>query len=91
MLEAWRTTTALLDGLFDSANQSIWREFDARYRPILMAFARRLGLNRDNAADVTQETLACFVRDYRAALSRFSPTLRMARLNDALGLARRGT
>ena len=60
------TTTLLLDSLHDPENEPIWQEFDARYRPILTGFARRLGLQPDDAADVAQETLAQFVRDYRA-------------------------
>jgi RNA polymerase sigma factor (sigma-70 family) len=60
------TSTILLDGLRDPSNQSIWREFDERYRPVIEAFARKLGLSPDDAADAAQETLAEFVRDYRA-------------------------
>ncbi len=66
MIDATRTTTALLDGLFDAGNEAVWREFDDRYRPILIAFGRRLGLRENDAADVAQETLLQFVREYRA-------------------------
>jgi RNA polymerase sigma-70 factor (ECF subfamily) len=59
------TTTALLDGLHDHANAAAWEEFDARYRPIILAYARRLGLSADEAADVAQETLFHFIREYR--------------------------
>ncbi len=59
------TTTELLDGLHDGGNRVAWEEFDRRYRPILLGFLRRMGLNANDAADVTQETLACFIRDYR--------------------------
>lgn len=61
---AERTTTELLDGLRDSGGRA-WDEFDRRYRPILVGFLRRMGLNEDDAADVAQETLTCFVQDYR--------------------------
>lgn len=60
------TSTALLDGLHDAENQSIWREFDGRFRPLLVNFATRLGLAGEDAADLAQETLLHFVRDYRA-------------------------
>lgn len=60
-----KTTTELLDGLHESGNRAVWTEFDQRYRPILVAFLRRMGLNDSDAADVAQETLACFVQDYR--------------------------
>lgn len=60
------TTTELLNGLHEQGNQSAWDEFDQRYRPILHAFLRRMGANEVDADDVAQETLTCFVRDYRA-------------------------
>ncbi len=59
------TTTALLAGLFDPANQAAWSEFDSRYRPMIVSFAQRLGLYESDAADIAQETLARFIRDYR--------------------------
>lgn len=60
------TTTLLLDGLHDSGNDAAWREFHARYSPILLSVARRIGLSDCDAADVAQEALICFLRDYRA-------------------------
>ena len=60
-----RTTTRLLDGLHDPADEAIWSEFDHRYRPIVIGVARRVGLSDADAADVAQETLVRFVRDYR--------------------------
>lgn len=59
------TTTALLEGLHEPGNRSAWNEFDRRYRPILVAFLRRMGLDDSDAGDVAQETLTCFVQDYR--------------------------
>ncbi len=61
-----RTTTELLAGLHERGNRAAWDEFDRRYRPILMGFLGRMGLNESDAADVAQETLTCFVEDYRA-------------------------
>ncbi|MDX2200055.1 MAG: sigma-70 family RNA polymerase sigma factor [Phycisphaerae bacterium] len=60
------TTSLLLAGLHDSANQAAWHEFHARYSPVLLAVARRLGLTESDAADVAQEALMCFLRDYQA-------------------------
>ncbi|MHC5110605.1 MAG: RNA polymerase sigma factor [Planctomycetota bacterium] len=60
-----RTTTALLDGLTDSADAESWRQFDERYRPIICAFAQRLGLAAEDAADVAQEVLVRFLKSYR--------------------------
>ncbi len=59
------TTTELLEGLHDPGKRAVWDEFDRRYRPILIGFLRRMGLDDSDAADVAQETLACFVADYR--------------------------
>ncbi|MFQ5430115.1 MAG: RNA polymerase sigma factor [Phycisphaerae bacterium] len=61
-----QTTTALLEGLFDTGNDAVWEEFHARYAPIILAVARRLGLNEQDAADVSQETLIKFLQEYRA-------------------------
>jgi RNA polymerase sigma factor (sigma-70 family) len=59
------TTTRLLADLQDPANDGAWREFDARYRPIVTGFARALGLEVDDSADVAQETLVRFAAGYR--------------------------
>ncbi len=61
-----RTTTRLLEGLFDQADDEVWMEFDRRYRPIIIGLARKLGLRDEDAADVAQETLARFLKAYRA-------------------------
>lgn len=63
-MDITRTTTVLLKGLEDPGCQWAWAEFDARYRPLLHAVARRAGLNDADAADVAQETIAVFVRKY---------------------------
>lgn len=64
-MDLTRTTTALLQGLHDTANEPAWEAFDRRYRPILVGFARNLGLTEQDAADISQETLVRFVQDYR--------------------------
>ncbi|UCD76199.1 MAG: sigma-70 family RNA polymerase sigma factor [Phycisphaerales bacterium] len=61
-----RTTTAMLDDLADPANEAMWRQFDARYRPVLVAFARRLGLGAEDAADAAQDALTRFLQAFRA-------------------------
>ena len=63
--EASRTTTALLNSLHDDDNEAAWRQFDDRYRPILIGFARRLGLPEADAVDVAQETTVQFIKEYR--------------------------
>lgn len=59
-----RTTTRMLDELHDPGNVLAWESFDARYRPILTAFARRLGFAGEDAAELAQQTLAEFARAY---------------------------
>ncbi len=60
-----RTSTILLEGLKDLSNAGAWQEFDARYRPLLLAVGRRLGLTETDAEDAAQETVAAFLREYR--------------------------
>ena len=60
------TTTLLLQSLHDKNNHAVWREFDDRYRSIIIGFARNLGLNEEEAHEVAQQTLTEFVRDFSA-------------------------
>lgn len=59
------TTTLLLERLRDPQEDSVWAEFDARYRPILIGVGVKLGLSEDHAAEAAQETLVQFLADYR--------------------------
>jgi len=59
------TTTRLLEALLDPADQQVWCDIDARYRPIIIALGLHLGLGPDDAAEVAQATLVEFARDYR--------------------------
>lgn len=65
MIDTTRTTTELLEGLFDPENEKVWQEFDARYRPIIVHFALKLGVSDADAHDVAQETLLRFMREYQ--------------------------
>ena len=62
---ATRTTTKLLDALLEPGNEPVWIHFDARYRPVIVGLARRLGLRQSDAEEVAQQTLSEFVRSYR--------------------------
>lgn len=62
------TNTYLLTGLKDQANDRIWEEFCARYRPILVAFAMRLGLSSEDAQDAAQDSLLAFAESYRKGM-----------------------
>lgn len=59
------TTTDLLKGLRQTGDRAAWDQFDQRYRPILLGFLRRAGLDENDAADVAQETITDFLRDYQ--------------------------
>jgi RNA polymerase sigma-70 factor (ECF subfamily) len=54
------TTTQLLEALHEQSNEAVWLEFDGRFRPIVYAMGRRLGLDEDRAAEVAQQTMAEF-------------------------------
>lgn len=62
---ATRTTTRLLDALLEPGNEPVWIHFDARYRPVIIGLAKRLGLRQSDAEEVAQQTLSEFVRAYR--------------------------
>lgn len=64
--ERTTTTTLLLQSLHDKNNADVWREFDTRYRSIIIGFARNLGLHEEDAHEVAQQTLTEFVRDFTA-------------------------
>lgn len=64
-LQHTRTNTRLLEDLRDAANDAAWSAFDARYRPVLVAFARRLGFGPEDARDIAQQTLGEFAAAYR--------------------------
>jgi RNA polymerase sigma-70 factor (ECF subfamily) len=61
-----KTNTRLLEELADPSNQAVWREFDARYRTLVVRFAKRSGLSDEDAADEAQDARAGFARDYRS-------------------------
>ena len=63
--DTW-TSTVFLDGLRDSNNHALWAEFDGRYRPVIEGVAVKMGLTRDEATDVAQQTLAEFAAAYKA-------------------------
>jgi RNA polymerase sigma factor (sigma-70 family) len=66
MLAVSRTTTALLDGLLRGDDDAAWTEFAERYRPIIVAFGRHVGLGAADAEDAAQDTLVQFLQAYRA-------------------------
>jgi RNA polymerase sigma factor (sigma-70 family) len=80
------TTTALLERLLEPGDKEVWEEFDRRYRPIILGFARRLGLSLEDAEDAAQETVMRVVKHYPSgAYDRERGRLR----SWMLGIARR--
>lgn len=61
-----RTTTQLMEELLDPTNAEAWGRFDARYRPVLVGFALRLGLSAEDATELAQRTMAEFFEVYRS-------------------------
>lgn len=59
------TSTALLAGLADPANRTVWEQFVERYRPLLVRYACRVGLSPEDAEDVAQASLLAFSTDFR--------------------------
>lgn len=65
------TSAELLRGLCDPGNQTVWRQYVDRYRPVLLEYGRRLGLTADDAEDAAQQTLVAFLEGFRAG--RYDP------------------
>ncbi|MBI4717389.1 MAG: sigma-70 family RNA polymerase sigma factor [Planctomycetes bacterium] len=59
------THTSLLNGLKDPGNRSVWQDFVARYRPMIVKFAQRRGLSEEDAQDAAQQTLIAFCGAYQ--------------------------
>lgn len=62
------TNTQLLEALRRPDPAGVWPLFDRRYRPMLLRYARRMGLGASDAEDVAQNALMGFVRSYRDGL-----------------------
>lgn len=60
------TSSFLLEGLKDPANYAAWGQYVDRYRPMLVAYARRMGLSNADAEDAAQQILVEFSRAYQA-------------------------
>ena len=59
------TSTHLLEGLRSRGNNTVWNQFVERYRPMIVRYARRFGLNDADAQDAAQQSLAAFCDAYQ--------------------------
>ena len=59
------TSTILLEGLKDAANQTMWRDYVDRYQPMIVRYVERLGIVRADADDIAQDALLAFANGYR--------------------------
>lgn len=56
------TATSLLSRVRDPADTAAWREFDERYRKLLLRFCWRQGLSRTDADDIVQRVFTNLAR-----------------------------
>jgi len=61
----WVTTTQVLEELKTSNEAQAWRRFCDHFRPVVVDFARRLGLSTTDAEDAAQETMVEFLKAFR--------------------------
>src|SRR4030043_153822 len=61
----WVTTTQLLDDLKTTHDESAWTEFCNHFQPVVIQFARKLGLSNVEAEDAAQETMAAFFKAFK--------------------------
>ncbi len=60
------TRPSLLSRVRDPQDHASWREFDARYRDLILGFCTRRGLQLADAEDVRQQVMADFSRSLRS-------------------------
>jgi RNA polymerase sigma factor (sigma-70 family) len=59
------TSTFMLEGLREPGNQKVWDQFVSRYRPMIVRYAARFGLDPAEAEDAAQQTLIAFCTSYQ--------------------------
>ncbi len=70
------TQPSLLSRVRDSADDAAWREFDAKYRELILRYGRARGLQTSDAEDVRQIAMANLAKslrsfEYKPACGRF--------------------
>jgi RNA polymerase sigma factor (sigma-70 family) len=64
-LTQWLTTTQLLEDLKTTHDESAWAEFCSHFQPVVIKFARKLGLSNVEAEDAAQETMTAFFKAFK--------------------------
>jgi RNA polymerase sigma-70 factor (ECF subfamily) len=59
------TSTHMLLGLKDRDNGDVWSQFCTRYQPLILSFARKVGLHEQDVQDVAQEALLAFASSFQ--------------------------
>lgn len=59
------TSTDLLAALRNPRNSAVWGRYVDRYRPLIVAYCRRLGIREPDAEDIAQAALISFSRAYQ--------------------------
>lgn len=62
----WVTTTQVLEQLKTSNEPQVWEGFCGSFRPVVVEFARRMGLSPAEAEDAAQETMMTFIKALRS-------------------------
>jgi len=62
----WVTTTQVLEDLKATDNDELaWQRFCGHFQPVVVNFARRLGLSTTDAEDAAQEAMLAFLKSFR--------------------------
>jgi len=61
----WVTTTQVLDDLKNPDDTVVWHRFCDYFNPVVINFARKLGIPAADAEDAAQETMMVFLRAFR--------------------------
>ena len=62
----WITTTQVLKDLKASDNnEPTWQRFSEHFQPVVVSFARKLGLSATDAEDAAQEAMVAFLKAFR--------------------------
>jgi len=77
------THPSLLARVRDPADRAAWRQFEARYGPLILGFCRSVGLQLADAEDVRQEVMLSLSR----AMPAFTYSRQAGRFRSYLGAA----